>query len=1030
MNISNSTRTRWLVWLGGLLTLLSGGGTAFSAEPVTDAPLPPEEAAARMRVPDGFKVTLFAGEPHVRQPIGFCFDDRGRLWVAEAYSYPDHRNEGGRDRILIFEDSDKDGRFDKRTVFYEGLNYVTGIEVGFGGAWVMSPPWFLFIPDANGDDIPDGPPEVLLDGFGNHANSHNLANGFAWGPDGWLYGTHGRTNWSMVGPPGAPPDRRVRFDGGVYRYHPIEHVWEPVADGTTNPWGIDWNDVGEAFVCNCVNPHLFHVIPGAHYEPWRNRESSRYAYQRIDTIADHLHFVGTDNVRDGLGSEAEDAAGGGHAHSGTMIYLGDNWPEEYRDHVYMNNIHGKRINHDLLRPHKSGYIASHAPDVVRSTDPWFVGVNLTYGPDGAVYLSDWSDTGECHSVRNTRRETGRLFRISYSDPPPQEVDVASESTDRLVDLQTHRNDWWVRHARRNLQERYARGDDLSAAHQNLRTMFETSDSTSRRLRALWSLAVSGGATPPWLISLLDDNDEYVRGWAIRLLAEHFHARPRVHARAATTTTATHGNIRQAASPPSSQELLSRFEKLAASDPSPHVRLVLASTLQRLPPAHRWNIARRLAAHDEDADDPNLPLMIWYGIEPLVHEDATRFISLTGDVHIPQIVRFIARRVLDAGVLHGTEQLSARLIGESRPEFQLALLTGILEGAAGQRSIDQPPSWQAAFTRLQASGNPPVQEAAIQLALLFNDPAAIDLLLTRCNDRSLDEAQRNAAMQALIARRQAGFDTVLIALLDDSAVLACALRGLAEYDHPDTPDAILERYQQLDPEQRQDALQTLASRNSWASKLLDAIDRQLIPKRDVTAFTARQIVSLGDDQLTQRLEQAWGRVRESPADRLRQMESLKTRLTDSALANADPAAGRAVFEKQCATCHKLFGTGESIGPDLTGSQRMNLDYLLQNLVDPSASVARDYQMQVIVTDSGRVLTGLVLAETDQSLTLATVNEKVIVPRQEIESRTPSDVSMMPDGLLRQLSEVDLRNLIRYLQSPTQVPLPAHPDGQTP
>ena len=178
----------------------------------------------------------------------------------------------------------------------------------------MSPPIFYFIPDRNGDDVPDSKPEVLLDGFGNHANSHNLANGFAWGPDGWLYGTHGRTNWSRIGNPGTSDDQREQFDGGVYRYHPVRHEWEPYADGTTNPWGIDWNDFGEGFVCNCVNPHLFHVIQGAHYEPWRNRSSSQYAYARIDTIADHLHFVGKQNVRDGLGSNEEDAAGGGHRH--------------------------------------------------------------------------------------------------------------------------------------------------------------------------------------------------------------------------------------------------------------------------------------------------------------------------------------------------------------------------------------------------------------------------------------------------------------------------------------------------------------------------------------------------------------------------------------------------------------------------------------------------------------------------------------------------------------------------------------------
>jgi putative membrane-bound dehydrogenase-like protein len=407
-------------------------------ETLTPLPLTPlplhsrrSEAARTMRVPDGFQVQLFAGEPDVQQPIGFCLDDRGRLWVAEAYNYPNHGTKPG-DRIVIFEDTDGDGRFDLRKVFYDQLNYVTGIEVGFGGAWIMSPPYFYFLPDSDGDDRPDSAPQVLLDGFGNHANSHNLANALAWGPDGWLYGTHGRTNWSRIGKPGTPDRERIVFDGGVYRYHPVRHQWEAFADGTTNPWGIDWDDYGQAFVCNCVNPHLFHVIQGAHYEPWRNRPSSQYAYERIETIADHLHFVGDKNVWQGLGTPEEDTAGGGHAHCGTMVYLGDSWPARYRNTIFMNNIHGHRINNDTLQRKGSGYVASHAPDFMRSRDDWFMGVTLAYGPDGGVYASDWSDTGECHSVTNTQRQTGRIYKITYGPSQQQPVELSQASDIELA----------------------------------------------------------------------------------------------------------------------------------------------------------------------------------------------------------------------------------------------------------------------------------------------------------------------------------------------------------------------------------------------------------------------------------------------------------------------------------------------------------------------------------------------------------------------------------------------------------------------
>ena len=362
--------------------------TGLSADD-SDALLPAFEAAATCQVPEGFQVSVLASEPDIQQPIGFCIDDRGRLWVAEAYNYPVHSKKNGKDRIIILEDSDGDGKHDKRTIFFEGLNYVTGIEKGFGGVWIMTPPFLYFIPDRDNDDQPDGPPELLLDGFGNHDNAHNIANGFAWGPDGWLYGTHGRTNWSMIGKPGSKDKQRQRFDGGVYRYHPTRHIWEPYADGTTNPWGIDWNDYGHAFITNCVNPHLFQVIQGAHYEPWRGRKSSQYAYQRIDTIADHLHFTGLSSFKTGRGSAEEDAAGGGHAHCGTMIYLGDSFPDNYRNTLFTNNVHGRRINSDVPVRSGSGYTASHAPDLMRATDPWFMGVTLAYGPSGEVYVSDW-----------------------------------------------------------------------------------------------------------------------------------------------------------------------------------------------------------------------------------------------------------------------------------------------------------------------------------------------------------------------------------------------------------------------------------------------------------------------------------------------------------------------------------------------------------------------------------------------------------------------------------------------------------------
>ena len=592
-----------------LLIAFNLWGAKKNAQPIVEKPFPPLEAAKTMQVPKGFNVTLFAGEPDIKQPIGFCIDDRGRLWVAEANNYPD-KKAGKKDRIIILEDTDGDGTHDKRIVFYDKLEYVSGIEVGFGGVWVMSIPNFYFIPDADYDGVPDGEPVVLLDGFGTHANSHTIANGFAWGPDGWLYGTHGITNWSLPGKPGTPKEKRRRFEGGVWRYHPVRHIWEPFAIGTTNPWGIDWNEYGHAFVCNCVNPHLFHIIQGAHYEPARNRPTGRFAYERIPTIADHLHFTNTKTIRAGIGTPEEDAAGGGHAHSGTMIYLGDNWPAKYRGDVFMNNIHGRRINHDRLARKGSGYAASHAPDVARARDPWFVGVTLAYGPDGGVYVSDFSDTGECHHTRNTQKHTGRIYKITFGKPKPWKGDIGKLNILELVKLQSHPNEWFARHARRVLHERQANTSVLAKT-------LKSSRSVPLRLRALWALRVTGNLDEKKLEGLLQDSSEHLRAWAIQLLCEN--RKPSEAARA-------------------------EFARMAHEDKSPLVRLYLASAMQRLLLKQRVPVLAHLLAHTEDKDDQNLPLMYWYATEPVVAADRVAAVKLLTACQIPKVRQFITHRM--------------------------------------------------------------------------------------------------------------------------------------------------------------------------------------------------------------------------------------------------------------------------------------------------------------------------------------------------------------------------------------------------
>jgi putative membrane-bound dehydrogenase-like protein len=584
-----------------------------------DAPTPTDQAAAKMTLPDGFHATLFAGEPDVVKPIAMTIDDRGRLWVAESHCYPHWKTDGkdGDDRILIFEDRKGTGHFDSCKVFTDHATNLSGIAVGFGGVWLCSTPNLLYIPLQPNGDEPAGPPRVVLDGWDLKAK-HNVFNQLVWGPDGWLYGCNGILSNSVVGKPGTPDAERASLNCGVWRYHPVTEKFEVFALGTTNPWGLDFDERGEAFITNCVIKHLFHVIPGAHYQRMFGPDLDANSYDLMESCADHIHWAGGawTTSRGGLGAHGE--AGGGHAHAGAMIYLGDNWPDQYRGHIFMCNIHGNRVNQDILERTGSGYVAHHGKDFLFGNDPWFRGLALMYGPDGGVYVSDWCDTGECHNYEHITPTTGRIYKVVYGKPAVVNVDLAKLSDEALVKLQTHKNEWFARHARRLLQERAKDGKlDRKLVVPLLTRMLAHEKETPFRLRALWTLYAIGALDKRALNDLLDDSDETVRGWAVRLMVED--RKP-------------------------SEFAAAKFAVMAQTDGSASVRLVLASALQRMPAAAAWPVAEGLACHEEDAKDANLPLMIWYGLAPLVPADPDRAAALLMKAKIPLVRKYIARRI--------------------------------------------------------------------------------------------------------------------------------------------------------------------------------------------------------------------------------------------------------------------------------------------------------------------------------------------------------------------------------------------------
>ncbi len=970
-----------------VLSLLAVVSSAVAA----DAPVPPDRAAERMKLPEGFRVTLVAGEPRLVKPIAMATDDRGRLWVVESHSYPQWITDGkpGDDRVLIFEDKGK-GKFESKVFLDHGTN-LSGIALGFGGVWLCASPNLLFVPLDAAKDAPAGPPRVVLDGWSLKAK-HNVFNSLTWGPDGWLYGCNGILDTSHVGKPGTPPGKRVAFNCGVWRYHPTRDVFEPFAWGTTNPWGLDFDERGEAFITNCVIEHLFHVVPGAHFKRMYGQDLDPHVYGLMQTCADHIHWAGGDWTKSRGGVGAHDEAGGGHAHAGALIYQGDNWPDSYRGHVFMCNIHGNRINQDLFERKGSGYVAHHGPDFLMAHDENFRGLVLKAAADGGVFVADWHDTGECHNY-DQKQPWGRVFKITYGETKHVDIDLAKLSDDELVKLQLAKNDWLVRHARRLLQERARDGKLGAGVMPALRKMLDEQKDVARQLRALWALYVVGGLGEKELLALLDNPQEDVRGWAVRLLCDMVPGSDAASARLAG--------------------LADRGEK------SPSVRLALASGMRKLPLKQRRPIAEALAAHAPDADDPNIPLMVWYGLEPLVVDDPRGAVVLLGKARLPIVRQYVARRLAEMG----GEQVDALawLLGSPfDTATQTDLLRGMYEAFQGRSGLRLPREWDDARRRLAKSQSPEVREKVQLLSVLFGDKDAIAALRTTAADAKADEAARRTALLTLVEAKAADLP-LLRDLLTDKVLRGPALRALAGFNDATIPALVLKHYADYGDAEKADAVGTLASRPAFAMALLDAMDKGQVARRDLSAFTARQLLALNDKALTEKLTKVWGAVRK-PQDKSAQMNRYLSVVPPGALKKADRSHGRQIFTKTCATCHTLFGEGGKIGPDLTGSQRVNPEYVLSKVLDPSAVVAQDFQVTVVTTKSGRTLSGLVKEEDGKTLLLQTQNEQIRVTKSDIDERKKSPVSMMPEGLLAPLSDVEVRDLIAYLAGAEQAPLP--------
>lgn len=944
--------------------------------------LTPQEAVEAMTIKEGYKVNVFAGEPMITQPMAFCWDDKGRLWVAENRDY-ESRGHGfsnaGDSRILILEDTNGDGEADSKKVFMEGLAFPAAIAVGFDGLFVGAPPNLLFVPDRDGDDRADMDDiEILLTGWGIR-DRHETLNSLHWGPDGWLYGLQGFATPSKIRKPEGngklyfhqdpfPEDLLeadgVDINGGVWRYHPVKDRFEVVAHGFSNPWGIDYDTKGQLFMTACVIPHLWHVVPGGTYHRQGGQHFNPFVYEDIKTITDHSHRS---------------------AHGGARIYQSDAFPEEEHGKLFMANIHEHAVLSDILEPQGSGFIGRHSDDFLMANNAQWVGFSMEIGPEGGLYVLDWHDADIC-GQEVLHGETGRVFRIMPEKTQAENWKGRYEDLNQLTDseliaLQTSPSDWHARRARGILQKRAAKGKLDDKSHDELMRMFKTTRNPDHRLKAMWALHMTDGFQTNDLLAALSDTDPYIRSWAIQLFCED-------------------------KDPPASA--LNKFREMAVKDKSPVVRLYLAAAIQRIPTNHKWEISQALLQHQEDQDDHNLPKMIWFGLEPLIDDQPERFMEMAASSKIPFVTRFMARRAVDGDHMGS---LVAQL--DKSDKNRVTILEGMLSGMEGRTDLKMPESWKKTEEKLLAS--PQSRDLTLAISELFGDVEATQRAFANLENKSLSLDLRKKALQTLASQQRHDLIGKLPLLLEDQGLRLEAIRAVAAFDQDNLGRTLIEKYPTFNPEEKTEAVLALSSRPRYGNMLTREIREGRIPKREIPANVARQLLRVVGSGFVE----VWGPIEQVPHDEAA-YEKYRNILTAESLAAADLKAGKALFRQSCGSCHKMFGEGGDLGPDLTGSNRTDVDYILLNVLEPSAEIQDDYKMVVITTRDGRTYTGNIIAENQRQVTLRVVGQDpIIINKSGIQNREITPVSMMPPGLFEHLSEKEIVNLVGYLQTQRKI-----------
>lgn len=963
-------------------------------------PSSPEEALKKFKMREGLAIDLMAAEPDVEQPLYMSWDSRGRMWVTlyrqyqfpaglKIISYDQHlravfdkvpqpppNGVKGADKVVVFEDSDGDGAFDKHKTVIEGLNIATAAIKGAGGIWVMNAPYLLFYPDANEDDVPDSDPEVALSGFGIQ-DTHSVGNSLQFGPDGWLYGANGSTTICTIS---SKVSKNVHFEGQhIWRYHPRTKVFEVYAEGGGNTFSTEIDAQGRVFSGTNGSDR------GMHYEQGMGGVKNFGKHGPPDNPFGFGYFEHMKTKSDGK-----------RFSQAFCIYDGDLMEKMLGGRIVAANSLQNMAYVSRRIADTSTFRVEDDPELLRSSDRWFRPVDIKVAPDGGIYMADWYDTRLSHvrPVDDWSKKDGRIYRVRPEGTVPKVApfDLHTAPVATLVEKLSHPAKWWRRQAALELAWRGEK-----SVLPELEKMARSNEN-AHALDALSALHMLGGLTDDLAADLLKHRDPYVRRWVVRCIGDKGEA---------------------------SSFVASALKELATREEQPEVRTQLLASAKRLPAEAALPIVHVMMAREADLADLRIPLMLWWAIESNAVSDREPLLTLfsdpaTWDMKLARAygIHHLAQRWAMEGGKENYEACAKLLSLAKRNDDRSLVIEGIADAFEGGKLPELPASLSeplAAFlkSRLDTdlalavkTGNEEAVKKAVKIVADTKAPAVKRAALVT----ALADAGAKEALPAFAAILNSAGDVAL-----KKAVLAIA----GKFDEKRLPEAVIKGYESRyagEPGLRDAAHRMLASRKEWAGYLLNEVDQWHIKTDHVAPDIVRQLLAYGDKEMEAKINKHWPPKSAAVTDAQKQaeMQRLKGILHGGA---GDPEKGKILFTQRCAICHTLFGEGGKVGPDLTGYERTNPEFWLTGILAPSIEIREGFGAYVAKIKGGQVLMGILEKQDAGGIVLRDLaGQKHSARTDDIESLDASPISLMPEGLLAGMSDGDLRDFFAWLVKP--------------